>query len=276
MKLNAGRKPRAHSVVTNTGAQVTNPRQAFTLLELLVIVAILIILAMVSWPALCHTRNRSQEEVDFYNNKQLIAAANMYAADQNEVLPGNGWGTSSDCWAHAANLPAGPVASTAAFTVTLSNQIEFCKRGQLFPYVRSQKTFLCPLDNKTNGLFYQRAIYFTSYVWNGAVSGYGSLPAGRSYKITEFKPNSILQWEADALQPFYFNDCSEFPDEGLSGRHGLSATVGLISGGTQGIPVRTWYTPIYAGVNGGRGDSIPASFLPNPAWCNPGKRNGLQ
>jgi len=193
-----------------------------------------------------------------------------------EGLPGNGWGTSSDCWAHAANLPTGPVVSPAALAITLSNQIEFCTRGQLFPYVRSLKTYLCPLDNKTNMAYYQRAIYFTSYVWNGAVSAYGVLPAGRSYKITESKPNSILQWEADPLQPFYFNDCSEFPDEGISTRHGISTTVGLVSGGIQGIPVRLWLTSSYAGLDGARGGSVPASFLPNQAWCNPGTRNGLQ
>jgi type II secretory pathway pseudopilin PulG len=250
--------------------------KAFTLIELLVILAIVMILAAIGWPAMSHTRNQSQNAVDVYNNKQLMAAVNMYAADQQESLPGNGWGTSSDCWAHAANVPTYGYSSAATFPTLLSNQVDFCKRGQIYPYVRTVNIFKCPND-PTNQLYFARNIYFTSYNWNGAVSGYGNLaPPGMSFKITQFKPNSILQWEADEQTPFFFNDCSYFPDEGISSRHGYFATVGLISGGTQRIPTNQWFTWSYAGQQDQRGAGVPRSLLPTPAWCNPASRSGLQ
>lgn len=251
---------------------------AFTLVELLVVIAILLILVAIRWPAMGHTRNQAQTAVDIYNNRQLMAAANMYAADQQESLPGNGWGTDSDCWAHAANLPLYFPVTAANFSTALSNQVEFCKRGQLYAYLLSPKIFKCPND-LTNQLYFQRNIYFSSYLWNGAVCGYGNYVTAKgqgSYKITQFRPNSILQWEADDQAPFFFNDCSAFPDETISGRHGPAATVGLISGGTQRISLKVWFSSAYAGSQQSRGGGIPASSLPNPAWCNPGVRSGLQ
>ena len=44
--------------------------------------------------------------------------------------------------------------------------------------------------------------------------------SGKTHKITSFDAADILQWETDELKPFFFNDVSSFPDEGLSQRHG--------------------------------------------------------
>src|SRR5690348_9011070 len=203
---------------TNTRADA----RAFTLLELLAVVAIAGLLVATRFAAFSHTRNRSQDVIDFLNNKQLMAAANMYGADQNDVLPGCGWGTANDSWAYARNIGG-----------SYANQLTFLRRGQLFPYVKSEKTFMCPID-VPDRLFFVRGLLVTSYTWNGAVGGYGSLTTLNglgSYKIAQFKPDAILQWEADGSTPFYFNDASAFPDEGASNRHGNGATVGLISGG---------------------------------------------
>jgi len=124
-----------------------------------------------------------------------------------------------------------------------------------------------------NTLFYQRGVLYTSYVWNGAVNSYADLP---SVKITRFKPLSVLMWETDEFTPFYFNDSSSYPDEGISARHGKGATVGLFSGSTERIAVLKWYsnTDSFAGVRGQRGQQIPITALPNRAWCNPAHPQG--
>src|SRR5260370_12891335 len=210
-----------------------------------------------------------------------MLAANMYASDQNDLLPGCGWGTTDACWAHGANLPTYGNATSQTFPADLANQVTYCRLGELFPYLKTEKLFVCPAA-KTASLFYQRNVYFTSYVWNGAVCGYGP-PGGnaragtapRSYKLTQFKPLSILQWEADEKTPFFFNDCSSYPDEGISGRHGKGATVGLVSGTTQRIRLALYYTQQYAGPPGQNphGSGMQAGSTPNQMWCDPGTLN---
>ena len=211
--------------------------RAFTLIELLVVIAIIAILAAMLLPALSQAKNRAQETTDLNNNRQLMLGMVMYSTDQNDLLPGCGWGTADNCWAYAANLPTYGAANATTFPVDYSNQVNFLRLGQLFPYVKTEKIFLCPAD-KPDRLYFQRNIYITSYVWNGAICAFGNLSSAKgqgSYKITLFKPQSIIQWEADELTPFFFNDASSFPDEGISGRHGKGATVGLVSGSTEKI-----------------------------------------
>jgi hypothetical protein len=251
--------------------------QAFTVTELLVCLGIIVLLVSTRWSALSETKDRSRQLGDFLNYKQMMSAANMYASDNAEYLPGNGWGTDSRCWAHGANLPTAGTSTgyNSNSLAVLSNQQNSCQQGQLFPYVKSLSAFVCPEDVRDR-LFWYRTVYFSSYLWNGAVCGYGLLTSDRSYKITQFKPNCILQWEADDRTPFYFNDCSAYPDEGISIRHGSRTMVGLISGGIQRIPLELYFSNQFAGALGERASTIPSSMLPNQMWCNPGISNGQQ
>jgi prepilin-type N-terminal cleavage/methylation domain-containing protein len=249
----------------------SHPNRGFTLIELLVVIAIIAILAAMLLPALSSGKNRAQMTIDLNNNHQILISMQMYTTDNREVMPYPGWGTTIASWAYGPNFPASPGGTIATYNQYLPLQQNAMATGQLWPYLKNFKVYLCPAD-KVDSLYYQRYVYITSYVWNGAICGFGN---PTSFKITQFKPDAVLQWETDEQTPFFFNDSSSFPDEGISGRHGKGATIGVIAGSTERIKVLTWYENIFAGAAGQRGNSIPAGMLPNRAWCNPGAANGL-
>jgi len=275
---------------TDTARTTTPNRSAFTLIELLVVIAIIAILAAMLLPALAAAKNRAQQSIDLNNNKQTMTALNMYTTDCREYLPYPNWGTAYPGWCYGdplgtTSFPVSPGGNAATYNTYYPQQVAAMHYSQLWSYVSTPTIYMCPAD-RLNDNFYQRYVYVTSYVWNGALCGFGSLPASTppnpaapsvatTFKISQFKPLDIIQWETDETTPFFFNDGSSFPDEGISHRHGKGASVGLISGSTQRVLYADWYGNNMAGTQGSRGGGIPANMLPNILWCNPGAANGL-
>jgi prepilin-type N-terminal cleavage/methylation domain-containing protein len=269
-------------------------KHGFTLIELLVVIAIIAILASMLLPALSKAKDKAIATIDMNNSRQSMLATQMYTTDANDYFPSPGWGSGERSWLYDALTLTGPQGSMAAAQPVIQHQLARMTNGYLYPYQRDYKIYRCPLD-KTNGAlaakFLGRGIYITSYVWNGSARGFGNPPAGRTgpgtYRISDVKDSTaILQWEADETVPFWFNDASSYPDEGISQRHtggkvNLGNTensirdvkggsvVGTISGSVEYLKFRQFYK--WAGPPGNRGSGI---IGPNRLWWNPGNRNG--
>ncbi|ODU23923.1 MAG: hypothetical protein ABS95_02695 [Verrucomicrobia bacterium SCN 57-15] len=225
----------------------TSHPQGFTLIELLVVIAIIAILAAMLLPALASAKNRAQAATDLNNNKQIMLATHMYATDFKDFLPQPGWTMNVDTWASGLKQPGAVNISTvfgpttaAGFQNLYNQQLTFFKIGQLSSYFKTEKTLLCPVD-RPDANYYQRRQLISSYVWNGGVVGY--VNSAVTKKITALKPTYILQWENDETKTAYgqWNDFSNFPDEGISKRHGKGATIGRLDGGSSRMRLTDFY-----------------------------------
>ncbi len=255
--------------------------QGFTLIELLVVIAIIAILAAMLLPALAAAKKRGQMAVDINNNRQILIGMTEYAGDSDDYMAQPGWGVYDDCWAASSNIQnhLGPVLTTAAYAQDYSNQLVDFQNGQLYVYLKNPKVMVSPADQK-NSLYYQRPIYITSYVWNGAVIGYdhGSFPTGsgqlpHTFKLSQFKASAVLMWETDETRPFFFNDFANYPDQGISSRYGNAAIVGFFDGSSRRIDIAQFSA--WAGVANGNWNLqggtrwLFVKNLPNQLWCSP-------
>ncbi len=90
---------------------------AFTLIDLLVVIAIIAILAGMLLPTLSKAKNKAQETIDFNNTRQTMLATHLYAGDDEDYLPHPTWGSNGsgpDGWAYgteAMSRVTGPVSA---------------------------------------------------------------------------------------------------------------------------------------------------------------------
>ena len=221
---------------------------AFTLVELAVVIAIIGLLAVMLLPALAGTKGRACAANDISNIKQTMTGMLMYCNDNSNILPAPGWGLGVDCWVSAANPPVMTAHTLASYNSDYKYQVSWFtgiplplhaappRPAQLYQYLKSAQLLICPEDTILDAAHLARHEIITSYAWNGAIVAYqnGLAPF---FKISRFKPTNIVQWERadDANWGDFSNSPMDYGSSGnytysFSTRHGKVTPVGRIDG----------------------------------------------
>lgn len=124
-------------------------RSAFTLIEMLVVMAIIAILAALLLPALGTAKAKSNRATCLNNLKELALAGQMYTADDNGRLPANYPQTQPAVQSGNTNTW---VAGNMRLATDATNQA-LILQGKLFPYAPNPGVYRCPADpSRVNNL----------------------------------------------------------------------------------------------------------------------------
>jgi prepilin-type N-terminal cleavage/methylation domain-containing protein len=171
----------------------------FTLLELLVVIAVIAILAALLFPAITVAQKKTKRTTCLNNLKQINLGVHLYAADNGDNSPNIG-----------------------AATYILYKEAVKSYVGLHGPSSLQDKIFACPADTYyydesssvyvPHGLHEQRTYDFSSYAFNGLnlLTNYpnfaynGVLPGVGGQKLSAIKNSSktALVVEASALEPY--------------------------------------------------------------------------
>jgi len=121
-----------------------NFRTAFTLVELLVVMAIIAILTALLLPSLSRTRVVAQSASCQNNLKQLQLCYHFYALDNDDCLPPNNF-----VYDIMTQQPIDSGASWCTNLAPFSGDFDGIKKGLLFPYNTSPAIYHCPADLST-------------------------------------------------------------------------------------------------------------------------------
>jgi prepilin-type N-terminal cleavage/methylation domain-containing protein len=131
-------------------------RQAFTLLELLAVIATIAILASLLLPVLSKAKIKAQRTQCFSNLRQLGYAWSMYLEENSGYLVQSYPTNNPQAWVQG-NMKMAAEATNASLLA----------QGKLYPYNQSASVYHCPADQ-------------------GVVSGNAVLPSVRSYSMNNF------------------------------------------------------------------------------------------
>src|SRR5688572_4811900 len=106
--------------------------RGFTLVELLVTIAILAILASLLTSGLASAKEAGRRTVCVNNNRQLALATSLYAAENRNKIP------SFNNWLFRPTSEGPPFA--------VGTNYGDITTGRIYPYMSARKSFMCPTD----------------------------------------------------------------------------------------------------------------------------------
>jgi prepilin-type N-terminal cleavage/methylation domain-containing protein/prepilin-type processing-associated H-X9-DG protein len=166
-------------------------RAGFTLLELLLVVAIIAILAGLLLPGISRARERATAIGCLNNLKQLQLAFHLYANDQNDRL------SPAETDAGVPSYPRwvnGAMVWWSFAEITNRQLLLEPGPGHLGPYLQAAEVFHCPGDRSRSNLFRARgALRARSYTMNNYVVLGDGLSIATDGTFV-YSPTAFLKW----------------------------------------------------------------------------------
>ena len=224
--------------MTRPRSQTTGiPTQAFTLVELLVVIAVIALLAALSFPALMRSRTAARATVCTSNLRQVVLAAQLYWDDHGGIAFVERGARTHNGWNYWFGWLEDGAEGDRRFDPT---------PGALWPYLQSRGVEVCPALNRADPRFKSKA--------RGAAFGYGynlrvgtrgtsgiaiatlRSPSGCALfvdcaQVNDFQPPASA--DHPLLEEFYYFDL-EGPT--VHFRHSRRAETGFADGHVAGTP----------------------------------------
>ena len=206
--------------------RLMNQRKAFTVPELLAVVAIIIIIISMLLPALGKAKEHAKVSVCLSNQHQLAIAWRGYANENGSRIIG----------AHTARPNHDWVVNTAP-PVNPANETEQpIRNGTLWPFINDLDTYQCPSDPRGT---YLRTYSMNNYVGGAGWYGNSVLRSGRFRQpsqtmvfIEEPDPRGY-NWGSWVIYPKNHANASQWIDWAASYHYGKACTLSFLDGRSE-------------------------------------------
>ena len=251
-------------------------RKGFTLIELLVVIAIIAILAAILFPVFSRVRLKAFQSSCMSNQKQIVLAIRMYAADWAEILP---WASKATNGGYVWWRTGSPPYNTSCLAPYLSSEeVWFCPAQEGGGTKQTNTAILWP-GNRWHGICAQSFYTGWNTCWQGASlsliqrptemiligdgigNGYASRPEGSNeiYPAafsTYWAPGNTTAYRDVGLThdpPFWPSRATGAYPQGsiFVGRHFGKLNAGFLDGHVAAIDVALLPTSINVGASGG-------------------------
>lgn len=181
-------RPRSESFISMRH-KVSATQRAFTLIEVLVVIAVIAILAAILFPVFAKAREKARQTACLSNLRQLGMAIHQYIQDYDETVPNSTDGPPGSGrqggWLYFSSFPANRTAQ--AFDV---------RQGSLYPYVKNSQIYICPSDGEGRSSGNSYAI--NSCLLHPSVNGF---EIGRSLAEFDAPASWMLLGEESGAEP---------------------------------------------------------------------------